>query len=122
MTCHTPLGRVFIVCSPFTCAATTPTVAQLRYLSNEARGVAVKIIEEVQKDWRALSDHLQLPDLTVGNLEEFSNERACRTVFVKWLNGEGRGPKNWYTVMNVLTAMNYRTVAEKIPHIFGIDC
>ncbi len=76
MTCHTSLGHVFIVRS-FTCAATTPIIAQLRYLSNEARGVAVKIIEEVQKDWRALSDHLQLPDPTVGNLEELSNERAA---------------------------------------------
>ncbi len=115
----TPLGRVFIVSSAFTCVANTPTVPQLRYLSNKARGLTIKIIELVQKDWRTLSDHLQLPGPTVRNLEEFSNERACRTVFVKWLDGQGRDPKNWYTVMEVLKEMGLETVANEIPLALG---
>ena len=71
---------------------------QLRYLANEAKTVEVRIIQEVQSDWKDLVDVFELRTVTVENetaKPAWTPKDACRNVFVVWLQGQGRSPKTW---------------------------
>lgn len=98
----------------FTHTDKTPQIHELHYLSNEACNITIRIVEEIQSDWRELSNLLRLPQRTIRDLEDELSDKACRGVFEKWLSGEGRGLRNWHTVIEVLRAMNQNTVADKI--------
>ena len=74
----------------------------------------MNIIDEVQADWHALVDFLELPSRTVRNLRHLSNENACRDVFESWLEGEGDMPRNWHTIISVLRKMKRRRLAEEV--------
>lgn len=92
-----------------------PKMRQLRTLQSGA--VTVCIIEEVLAYWVDLADFLDLPTVTVRNLRaepNFTPESACRTVFERWLNGQGRGPRTWDTLVQVLGEMGMRSLAENI--------
>ncbi len=89
----------------------------MRFLENKAEGVKVQIIEEVQAEWEKLSDFLELPHTTVRNLKAHPNwtpDSACRSVFVKWLNGEGIAPKTWGTLIRVFKRMGYLELAHNV--------
>ena len=86
-------------------------------LENERKHKNVRIIDELQADLQALSDLLQLPDTTVRNLRtarNFTADDGCRSVFQKWLGGEGRQPRTWATLIKVIRELNKRALADKI--------
>ena len=91
-------------------------MSQLRFLENK-NGDHIEIIENLQADWRKLSDFLELPSMTVRNLRhdpDYSPENACRNVLEKWLDGEGIDLKTWGTLMDVLRKMQKTTFANLI--------
>ncbi len=89
----------------------------MQFLENKAKGVKVQIIKEVQAEWEKLSDFLKLPRSTVCNLKAHLNwtpDSACRSIFERWLNGEGIVPKTWGTLIKVFKDMGYLTHSQDI--------
>ncbi len=98
-------------------AGREPRIPELWLLENVTKGIKVKIIEKVQADWVMLSDLLELPDATVSNVMAhpgWTPSNASRTIFVKWLNGQGIKPKSWGTLIRVFRSMGYRKLADDI--------
>ncbi len=82
-------------------------IYDLTHMEVEANHVCV--IKEVQMRWVEVGDFLQLKyfkneDKGVGH--EFL---TCRGVFDSWLKGQGREPKTWKTVLDLLSALDLTT-------------
>ena len=80
-------------------------MGDLHYLCNEEGNVEVRIIEQVQSDWKSLVHCFELPMETVENemaKPGWTPVDACRNTFITWIQGQGRGPKTWATVISVL--------------------
>ncbi len=94
-----------------------PRMWDLRLLENATKEIKVTIIATVQADWEKLSDSLELPVETVRNLKaypSFTPENACRSVFEKWLRGEGIKPKTWWTLIKVFWKMGNNTLVDNL--------
>ncbi len=71
----------------------------------------------MQADWEELTDFLELPSTTVRNVKaesDYTLERACRSVFELWLNGQGREQKTWRELVMVLRDMEKGKLADDI--------
>ena len=92
---------------------------QLRYLTSKSTGTELRIIEEVQSEWKKLADHLHFPNSFIRNLDHKRDtlDGTCRAVFQHWLDGNGREPKDWHTVKTVLTEMGYKDLVSKLPSV-----
>ena len=90
-------------------------MSQLRFLESK-NGIEVCILDEIQADWRALVDFLELPSRTVRNLRHLDNEDACRETLQMWLDGEGDEdtPRNWHTIITVLRKMKRKSLAKQV--------
>ena len=110
-----------ILLHPF--AGEEPTMYELQYLRSEGGNVTVRIIEQVQSDWKELVDYFKLPMETVEKemaKPGWTPKDACRNVFVTWLQGQGRSPKTWATVIDVLKEIGrYVKLIDEIRLILG---
>ena len=97
---------------------------ELQYLHSEGGNVTVRIIEEVQSDWKDLVDYFMLPMETVKNemaRPGWTPKDACRNIFVAWLQGQGRSPRTWATVIDVLKETGkYGKLIHQICLILGL--
>ena len=46
---------------------------------------------------------------------------ACRTMFTRWLEGNGRKPTTWRTLIVALKEANLYTLAEEIEKMFPLS-
>ncbi len=92
---------------------------QLEFLSNEENNTGVRIIKEVQADWLTLTGHLRLQSSFVRSLQTYRDPHyCCWVVFNEWLKGDGREPKTWETVIQVLNEMEYTVFAKELCLVF----
>ena len=98
-------------------------MSQLQYMAykdEEGKEIEVRIITQVEAKWKTLADLLKLPDKTGANEEAkpcWTPNNACRSVFATWLDGEGREPHSWDTVIQTLKEIgSYTAFIEKIKH------
>ena len=84
----------------------------------------IKIIDRVAAEWKTVALRLQFEDHYIKNIEKdchFQVVSACRTMFTQWLEGNGRKPTTWETLINALEKANLYTVAEDLRKIFFIS-
>ncbi len=96
-------------------AVKEPQLYDFRRIENRKTKRAVQIINEVQAQWETVADLFQLPPPTVNNLRDLTRENACRTVFDKWLKGEGEdGPRDWHAVIVMIENIPEKKLASDI--------
>ena len=77
-------------------------------------GRVVRVVEEVSADWEklALALHFRGGIIRAVRENERQVEHACRHILEQWsLDGEGRQPVTWGTLVEVLVDIEHGTLA-----------
>lgn len=75
------------------------------------------VVPRVSRLWRDIGSSL---DIAPGRLDEADEDcsgdslECCMKVFNFWLHGEGKGPKTWDTVFDVLSEIGYTGLVESV--------
>ena len=80
----------------------------------------MKIIETVAARWEEIALELHFEGHTLQNVRYNTRIQcidACREMFQKWLDGEGRQPVTWETLMDALVGAGFVTVVEDLQEI-----
>ena len=70
-----------------------------------------EVVNEVSTDWEKLALALHLRGEIIREQSQFQAEAACHNVLQRWLNGEGRQPVTWDTLVNCLEDIGHGTFA-----------
>ena len=113
------LVYVFMSKLMFSLTADNPKLYQLQCL--QCRGRRVKIIETVAAKWEEVALALHFEGHTIQNIRYDPHiqciDTACRVMLQKWLDGEGRQPVAWGTLMDALIDIGFVTVVEDLQEI-----
>ena len=103
-----------------------PSLGQLQYLGREGdfEDDVVRVIEEVCYKWKELGDCLEFRPgqiRAVGKNHQ-TCEEACRAIFEQWLQGEGRQPANWGTLINILREADpkFNEFSDRLVHVLSV--
>ena len=80
-------------------------------------GRTVKVVENICAVWKKLSLALQFPGGVISAVERsqhFQVEAACLTMLQRWLDGEGRQPVTWETLVECLEDIGHCTLASNL--------
>ena len=84
----------------------------------------IRIINKVAAKWMTVALHLNFEDHQIEIIEkDFPNQAvsACRTMFTRWLEGNGRKPTTWETLINALVDAQLYNVAEDLRNSFSVS-
>ena len=84
-------------------AAPQPKLHHLDFI--EASGKTVKVIEQAASKWEKVATRLYFESHDISRIRKDYHQQtidACRTVFIEWLQGKGRKPTSWDTVIMAL--------------------
>ena len=62
--------------------------------------------------------HFEGHDILTIRKNEHQAEDACRTMFIEWLEGKGRTPTTWETVIKALEEAKLAEVAKDLKDTF----
>ena len=82
-------------------------------------GKTVKVINRAAHEWKKVATRLYFEghDILTIQRNEHQVEDACRTMFIEWLEGKGRTPTTWETVINALEEAELADVAKDLKDI-----
>ena len=79
----------------------------------------VKVINKTAHVWKQVAIRLYFEGhdiLRIGK-DECQAEDACRTVFIEWLEGKGRTPTTWDTVLQALNEAEQGELANDLEEV-----
>ena len=83
------------------------------------RRIKVKVINKTAHVWKQVATRLYFEGydiLRIGKDERLA-EDACRTVFIEWLEGKGRSPITWDTVLQALNEAEQGELANDLEEV-----
>ena len=90
----------------------------------KANGKTVKIISRVAAEWEKVATRLQFEGhdiLRIKKDNHFQTSDACRAMFIEWLEGKGRTPTTWDTVIKALEEAEFgETAGDLRPDVLGV--
>ena len=89
----------------------------------EGNDKVVKVIEHVASSWDKLALRLHFSRHDIGRISRDTREQsvqATSVVFTEWLDGKGRKPVTWETLMSALKEGEYSTIASDLEVIFEV--
>ena len=85
----------------------------------EGNGKTVKLINRAAADWEQIATRLHFEVHEIRSLR--ANHRqtldACREMFMEWLEGKGRSPKTWETVIEALEEADLSEAATDLKDV-----
>ena len=102
-------------------ADSTPKLHQLLKLVDR-NGEEVRIRDHLAPKWEDLATYMHFERATsmiIGTDNVGKVEDACQRVLEKWLDGKGRKPVTWETLINVLVDVEKSELADKIKFVNG---
>ena len=84
-------------------AAPQPKLHHLGLIKDS--GKTVKVIEQAAAKWEEVATRLHFESHDISCIRKDYHQQtieACRTVFIEWLQGKGRKPTTWDTVIKAL--------------------
>ena len=86
-------------------------------------GKTVNVIDKVTHVWEKIATrlHFEGHDISRIRRNEHKTEDACRDMFVEWLEGKGRTPTTWETVLNALEEAKQRQLAKDLKEALGVN-
>ena len=79
----------------------------------------VKVINKTAHVWKQVATRLYFEGhdtLRIGK-DERQAEDACRTVFIEWLEGKGRTPTTWGTILQALNEAEQGELAKDLEEV-----
>ena len=97
---------------------TEPTLAKLSLLKS-ADGKKIQIIKRVAPSWRNLGILLDFDsngtELAIIDKKHHGDpESCCQAMFQCWLNGSGRGPHTWRTLIELIKDCDMEVLAIEV--------
>ena len=83
----------------------------------ERHGKRLRLIERVNAKWQQLAEQLHFPHYTIESINQscfYQCDSACRSMFTQWLNGKGRKPTTWATLIKALYDADLSSVAQEL--------
>ena len=79
-------------------------------------GKTVKVIERSAAYWKCVAMRLHFEGHEINTIETDSSqsEDACRSMFIKWLEGRGRQPITWETVLSALSEAGFGEIKSDL--------
>ena len=92
----------------------------------ERNGKVVRVIECVASSWDQVAVRLHFEHYDINRISRDTRDQsvqATSAVFTEWLEGKGRRPTTWETLIAALREGEYLTIAKDLEVIFGVhDC
>ena len=88
----------------------------------EGNGSTVRIIKTVAPRWDMIALRLHFSGDDISRIERDHKEsvvRACRNMFSEWLEGKGRKPISWNTLIKALKEADYSELASEVETVLG---
>ena len=88
----------------------------------ERYGKKLKLIKRVAGKWERIATRLYFPADTIEVIRRDSHHQcdpACRTMFTRWLDGEGRKPVTWETLVAALHEAHLSSIAHELDKIIS---
>ena len=86
----------------------------------EANGKTVRIIGASAAEWEKIATRLyfEIEEIDIIRRDHYRRAiNACQQVFMSWLQGKGRSPKTWETVIKVLEEAELTEVASDLKDV-----
>jgi len=80
-------------------------------------GRTVSVVDDVCADWEKLALALQFRGGVIRAVERsqhFQVEGACLTILQRWLDGEGRKPVTWETLIDYLEDIKHSSLGSDL--------
>ena len=87
----------------------------------EQCSLIIRIIDRVAAEWKRIALRLHFKHHCIQVIEmnhHYQAVPACCTMFTQWLEGNGRKPTTWRTLIIALKEENLCTLAEELEKIF----
>ena len=95
-----------------------PTLRELGCLKiNNQR---INMIERIASRWESVADQLHFENHLIDTIKiqsHYEIDSACRKMFIKWLEGVGRQPITWRTLIDALDDAGLPRVAHEFNNI-----
>ncbi len=105
-----------------------PTLSSLPKLHHldliEGNGKTVRIIKRAAAKWVSVATRLHFESHDIGRLREDYHQqtvKACHTVFIEWLQGKGRTPTTWNTVIKALEEADLSELAGDLKIVLSVS-
>ena len=95
----------------------------LDLLKVERKGKTVKIIDTVASKWDRVALRLHFSGSDISRIERDHHQmcsQACRTMFGEWLEGKGRKPITWDTLLTALIEAEFSELASNVETIIAL--
>ena len=76
----------------------------------------MKVIERTAADWECVATtlHFEGHEIKTIRADYHQSADACRNMFIEWLEGKGRQPKSWETVLSALNEAGFGELASDV--------
>jgi hypothetical protein len=83
------------------------------------KGKTVNVIDKTACAWEKVAIRLHFEGHNISRIKrnERQAEDACRTMFTEWLEGKGRTPTTWGTVIQALNEARQGELAEDLEEV-----
>ena len=84
----------------------------------------MRVIEQAAAKWERVATRLHFESHDISRLrEDYSQQsiKACRTVFMEWLQGRGRKPTTWDTVIKALKEADLSELAVDLGGLLRVS-
>ena len=103
----------------------TPKLYELDFL--KGNGKTIKVIKWTAAKWELVAIRLHFESHDISRIGMDNHQQAIdatRTVFMEWLEGKGRKPTTWKTLINALDEADFSELASDLVSIldFGKIC
>ena len=97
-----------------------PTLWELTLIESRDKKVSIRIKDRVAHEWEEVATRLEFEGHHIKRIKKDSHyqcKEACHAMLSEWLDGLGREPKTWDTIIKALEEANFGEVAEIINSI-----
>ena len=108
------------LCADFPSVSSLPEWHQLDLI--EGNGKTVRVIKQAAAKWESVATrlHFKIDDLSrIRKDHHQQSQNACQTVFMEWLQGRGRKPTTWDTVIKALEEADLSELAADLKIVFS---
>ena len=89
----------------------------------KGNGKTVKILSRSAGYWEQIATrlHFEIEEIrSIRRDQHHQTSDACREVFMSWLEGKGRSPRTWETVIEVLEEAELSEMASDLKVVLGV--
>ena len=90
----------------------------------EANGKTVKVIEQAAAKWNKVATRLHFEPQDISRIRNDAHHQsidACQTVFSEWVQGKGRKPTTWNTVIKALKEADLSELSADLEIVFSLS-